>query len=705
MSILYWIFLLIDSVVYNFINYAYQIFLLLSRVVLADEEIISPFIQRVYTIIGVVMLFIVAYSFLKAIVNPENNVKSMGQTIFSIVKAIVLLALIPSAFDFAYTVQNSILDQNTIGRIILGGSDSKTNPADVINNGGLELSRTMIQAFIFPKGGKDAGTVKIEGDMEYSLQEIWDAIVTNKTFRYLTMLSEELGLDSASEIDYQVLISTGAACYILYLLISYCLSLGLRVIKLLFYEVISPIPILASILPNKKDMFNKWLSVTITTFIEVFLRIGIMYLTVYIASLVPTIELIQKQSGPVGFLANACILMGLFSFVKKAPELIAEVTGIDSSKMGTGIKEQLKSGGFFAAGGALGAAGISGARRLIGAGRNMRENIKTNSKGWKTADGKGKARIAGKVAKNIGAGLAGMTFGTAASALRGAKGGFSTESGSFKDMKGKISDTYKAESARVGKAQDYNAKHGGVLGGIGGHITDGFRNVGGVLGIGGLDALQAQKKTLADIGSKRKAIQTAAFDTIDGEIAKGNSSLEIKDASGNVLFSANELRQQKTGLEAIRNAGRSRVVVKDANGNDTYDKDGKLVERWETDDEFTTRINSLEKAYLDKRKAFADAIQNHALSSKNDLDKLSLEYKNNIDSVISAAKEFRTAVNNNLTNSAVADAGYTVATKDTSWSVTDSTSPTKNIGDKVKEHTRIIDDKIKKINSKTDSEE
>ena len=66
MSLLYWIFLLIDSIVYNFINYAYQIFLLLSRVVLADETIISPFIQRVYTIIGVVMLFIVAYSFLKA---------------------------------------------------------------------------------------------------------------------------------------------------------------------------------------------------------------------------------------------------------------------------------------------------------------------------------------------------------------------------------------------------------------------------------------------------------------------------------------------------------------------------------------------------------------------------------------------------------------------------------------------------------------
>lgn len=511
MSLLYWIFLLIDSVVYNFINYAYQIFLLLSRVVLANEQIISPFIKRVYTIIGVVMLFIIAYSFLKAVVNPENNVKSMGQTVFGIVKAIILLALVPPMFDFAYTVQDSILNQNTIGRIILGGGSSGTSPADVINNGGFELSRTMLKAFIFPKSGKAESDVTVEGDTSYTLDEIWGAMESNKTFRYLTLLSEELGLDDSSEIDYQVIISTGAACYILYLLISYCLSLGLRVIKLLFYEVIAPIPILASILPNKKEMFNKWLSVTLTTFIEVFLRVGIMYLTVYIASLVPNIELIQKQNGPVGFLANACILMGLFSFVKKAPELIAEVTGIDSNKMGTGIKEQLKNGGFFAAGGALGAGATALTRRGLSAIKTGHKKRKEYSAEYKKegATKADKRKAAWGMAKTIAGTAAGMTFGAASSAIRGGAKGFSTEASSFKDVRDNASKGAIAEGERVGKKARYRASHGGFIGSIGGRITDAAHAVGD-WATGGAQQYEEKEKEAQAMQSKAKNTFEAA---------------------------------------------------------------------------------------------------------------------------------------------------------------------------------------------------
>ncbi|MEG1009433.1 MAG: hypothetical protein RSF67_06460, partial [Clostridia bacterium] len=66
------IFLWIDAIVYNFINYFYEIFLYLAELDIFGDKEYMLIVNRVYVILGVVMLFILAYSLLKAIINPDD---------------------------------------------------------------------------------------------------------------------------------------------------------------------------------------------------------------------------------------------------------------------------------------------------------------------------------------------------------------------------------------------------------------------------------------------------------------------------------------------------------------------------------------------------------------------------------------------------------------------------------------------------------
>lgn len=352
----------LDGWLYGFIETLYKVFLILSRITLFGEDDIAPFIRRVYMIIGVVMLFLLSYNLLTNIVNPEGKGKeTAGKTIFNVVKAVILLALVPTIFDFAYQLQEALLSHNTIGKIIMGtGSQysgaSKTSE-EILNAGGTNMALGVLQAFIVPTDNKEASEAKIEGSTRY-LQNVWDDISTENDFSILTDIAPASAAEgSARTVEYHYVLSTLAGFVVIYLLLSYCLALGIRVFKLAFYELIAPIPIMASIIPNKKDMLGKWISLTLTTFFEVFIRIAILYFAVYILEFVGTrLEGFLASLGVYGGLKltiKAILIMGMLAFVKEAPKLIGDVLGIDSSNMSMGISERLKSGGAYAAGGFL----------------------------------------------------------------------------------------------------------------------------------------------------------------------------------------------------------------------------------------------------------------------------------------------------------------------------------------------------------------
>lgn len=71
-EVLVGVFLLIDSLIYTFIGWFYQLFLVLASFRLFENDMYDSITSSVYTIIGVVLLFIITFELLKMMVDPDK---------------------------------------------------------------------------------------------------------------------------------------------------------------------------------------------------------------------------------------------------------------------------------------------------------------------------------------------------------------------------------------------------------------------------------------------------------------------------------------------------------------------------------------------------------------------------------------------------------------------------------------------------------
>ena len=76
MELFYNILLFLDGIIYSFIDKLYQLFMALASARILTEENIQHFMDRIYIVLGVIMLFVLAYSILMSIINPDNMNKS-----------------------------------------------------------------------------------------------------------------------------------------------------------------------------------------------------------------------------------------------------------------------------------------------------------------------------------------------------------------------------------------------------------------------------------------------------------------------------------------------------------------------------------------------------------------------------------------------------------------------------------------------------
>lgn len=498
--------LLIDSFIYGIVSKLFSLFVELANYssMFFSKSVISSFTGRIYILVGVIALFIIVYSLLMSIANPDDAIKGKNsgpKIIMNLVTSIVLIALVPSIFNFAYAAQEAILGDDIIGRIFLGTTthdvntnegfiynesageaykiESNNTPTNLVKQHGNNLAWSVLNAFFYPEDVNGDGTpddietkwsnswgnyrntssgirtvtcwtgiaaiavnvisipfsggattaglpyttgiaaaacgvaIANEGvaSIGYELTdeilywgEMKQRIIADGEFSLMSAFAEKI---EADEITYMPIVSTIVGLILLYLIFSFCIDLGLRAVKLAFYQMIAPIPIFMRILPNNK-VFGNWTKAVITTFVEVFTRMVILYTIVFLASNISNTNL------PGGFFAKMVIIMGIVTFGKQAPKLLAEVTGIDSGNMKLGIMDKMNAATFGFAGGVLGGAtgflGAGIAAKAAGAGF-FRGGVLGMANGWKargnqfgkqkqnlysSLGGKGKAGLLGK---------------------------------------------------------------------------------------------------------------------------------------------------------------------------------------------------------------------------------------------------------------------------------------------------------------------
>lgn len=121
------IFGLIDNVIYGLLANIYDIIMLLPTVDLFRQEFIGDITSRIYTFLGIFMLFKISFSFINFIINPDkfsDNQNGFGKIIGNILLTLMMLMAVPWAFTLLKNVQNAILNDHIIDNIIFG---NKTN--------------------------------------------------------------------------------------------------------------------------------------------------------------------------------------------------------------------------------------------------------------------------------------------------------------------------------------------------------------------------------------------------------------------------------------------------------------------------------------------------------------------------------------------------------------------------------------------------
>lgn len=378
MSLVRWVMFQFSTLFYQLIIFFYDIFIRLGTAEILTTSQVEKIYSRVTLLLGVFMLFKLSFSFVQYLINPEtmsDKNKGAGKVITKAVIVVALLGFTPFIFRQAYNLQNALVESNVLGKIILGTSSANDN----VSNFGSKLASYTFFSFYSFYDGEECEAADIE-DMQ-------DEVELNHSFELANDCLNEKGNSEKFAVYFPGLglLCLAVGIFLLYIILSYCISVGMRTIQLAFLQLIAPIPILSYLGEDKDGAFSKWVKRCISTFIDLFIRIAIIYFVVYIINLLISDSdsyywLLASTGNPTGRTKKwliIVIILALLMFAKKAPELIKEILpqGIGSN-IGFGFSKNLKDAWGIAKKpiGIAGGAAIAGSMRLANAVGTARTN-------------------------------------------------------------------------------------------------------------------------------------------------------------------------------------------------------------------------------------------------------------------------------------------------------------------------------------------
>ena len=413
------LFALLDRVVYWLLGIMYEILFNVAEADIFSNETIRNFYSRIQLIIGVFMLFKLAVSIIQGIINPDTFTdKKNGfsniitRIIFALVMLIVIAPInIPAPqneyevqlnnngllFGTLYSLQYRILQNNTLGRLILGTTDYQKGNSNI--NAGTKQNQqlkksadlftsTILKGFVrinlLPEGQrksddetkkenwacgseqKFADIVKIYSKLDTDPNQLLALINYNCAYNppsnqggFGGFLKGLFGSNKIYGLSYMPLVSTLVGALFVYILLGEIITIAIRTIKLAVLRLIAPIPIISHIQPSKDGgAFGAWTKSLTSTYLELFIHLAVIYFIIFlIQDMIVNGIVINVSTGVVGAISFIFILVGLFFFIRQAPKFIMDAMGIKG--MGTNVGLAALMGGTAMALGGGGAAGFA----------------------------------------------------------------------------------------------------------------------------------------------------------------------------------------------------------------------------------------------------------------------------------------------------------------------------------------------------------
>ena len=337
--------ILIDSLVYSLISIAYQVFNLIAKASLYNSENgdIKVMVERISVILGIGMLFIIAYNIILNIMNPDKASSSGDKSMQGIFKnaiiAIVMLTAYSTVFTYMTRIQNHIIDSQVIEKIILGADETNnTSSSDM----GSTVAAKIFITFYHPID--DKGEILTYEDCENSSLDVCKAyregVEAAEAGSIINFITNSTLFDSLFKkkphMEYLYLISTISGIVALLMFVSYVIDIGIRVAKMAFLQIIAPIPIMAYITKPSGGMFSKWLNDLIKTYLSLFMRLITIYFAMFLISILAS-NMGNNTGGVFGDTSNVSaiiklfghlvLILGVLLFAKDAPKLLENLLG------------------------------------------------------------------------------------------------------------------------------------------------------------------------------------------------------------------------------------------------------------------------------------------------------------------------------------------------------------------------------------------
>lgn len=373
----------LDDKVYGLMPTIYGLFMNLSQIDLlsGEDNPISALISRIYVLLGIFMLFRLAFSLLQYMVDPNSfsdSAKGFGKLVTNSLVSLGLLVLTPWIFSTAMEIQSTIINQNVIPSLVLG-SGITSGDAGTSTNSGTVMSADFVQeiakdtqfmmfgAFYYVNGkvvtecvetpvfgtigmatnepcleALDEGFASEEAIYSSNVQlssffKVADEngnVTDNRNFSHFDKLLW-WKINGEYVINYIPFISTIAGIYVVFLLITFCVDVAVRILKLAFLQAVAPIAIISYVDPKESlsdSKLSKWFKETGKTYFSLFLRLATIYLILLLISAIANTVLsdgspIQSSISDSSYTmwVYLFLVIGAFMFAKQVPKMIESI--------------------------------------------------------------------------------------------------------------------------------------------------------------------------------------------------------------------------------------------------------------------------------------------------------------------------------------------------------------------------------------------
>ena len=375
-----------DNIIYSFIPRLYALIVYLANVDFINNSIINSLVSRIYVLVGIFMLFKLSFSFLNYIIDPSSFTdqgKGVGNLVKKILIALILLVSVPFIFSKIYDFQGLILKSNIIPRLILG-TDATNDVESTIASSARDVQFLVFGPFFSVNYNIDAlkscapsnahpmaniiGTLdmaqaesggdrcieKFDEELQKKITSTGNGAQLGSFFRvgaqgydhrdfsaFGTLIS--WNIDGQKVISYQPIISTLVGGYLVFLLLSFCIDVAARAIKLVFYQMLSPVAIISSIVPSGGDQNSKlrdWATDCLKVYTSLFIRLAIIFLVVQVVKMITEAlaspaslyyDSSLQNNGTMNVFVYLFLILGAFQVASKLPEMIEKAFGFKLS--------------------------------------------------------------------------------------------------------------------------------------------------------------------------------------------------------------------------------------------------------------------------------------------------------------------------------------------------------------------------------------